>query len=459
MAPRAARVSSPPAERCREAGWRGAVQDAGGALAAAALSALMALGGGGAAGAVEETTFQFPASPDPERRTAQETLVEAYAYTKAYFVDPDMNGLDWDKELQGSLAATFKAADVDSAYEVSRELVGKLGDQFTRLLSPADASKFLNAEKGQINAIGMQVARELDLSVSTGGRRVTAVIADSAAERAGVQPGDVLLAINSKSLRLYEADRVGALLRAPEGVDVLLLHADGTELRAHLQAEGVKVNPVQFGLVPYEGGSAGYVKLAVFSENAPAKVEEAVRALQAGGASAFILDLRDNAGGGILPGYQTAALWLRPGEGLTNVEYPRGSYTEKVAIQDFTKPITDAPLVVLVNGRTASVSELLAGALHDDGRAQLIGETTFGKGRSQRVIQLKSGWLLLVSTNLFTTPLGNVIDKVGIAPDVVCKPTSEVQEMWRPGPQESADLLQDPCIARAASSLSQRPAR
>lgn len=63
-----------------------------------------------------------------------------------------MNGLDWDKELQGSLAATFKAADVDSAYEVSRELVGKLGDQFTRLLSPADASKFLNAEKGQVRA-------------------------------------------------------------------------------------------------------------------------------------------------------------------------------------------------------------------------------------------------------------------------------------------------------------------
>jgi C-terminal processing protease CtpA/Prc len=110
--------------------------------------------------------------------------------------------------------------------------------------------------------------------------------------------------------------------------------------------------------------------------------------------------------------------------------------------------------VVLVNHSTASTSELLAGALHDELRAPLIGTTTYGKGRTQRVIRLADGKsTLLVSTLKYLTPAHVAIDNVGLAPDVVCEPEAVLAQQWQGGKQEAGSLLDDPCIKLAAERL------
>jgi C-terminal processing protease CtpA/Prc len=114
--------------------------------------------------------------------------------------------------------------------------------------------------------------------------------------------------------------------------------------------------------------------------------------------------------------------------------------------------------VVLINGRTASTSELLAGALHDEYPALLLGERTFGKGRTQRVLPLKSGDTLLVSTAQYSMPHGAPVDKVGLAPDVACVPEEVVGEQWQAGEVGPGSLLDDPCIVEAAKRLAAGPA-
>lgn len=131
---------------------------------------------------------------------------------------------------------------------------------------------------------------------------------------------------------------------------------------------------------------------------------------------------------------------------------------ERVALPE-AHTLTELPLVVLVNHGTASTSELLAGALRDELHAPLIGTATFGKGRTQRVIPLSDGVsTLLLSTMRYATPANTPIDAVGLAPDVVCDPEPLMGERWRGGSvgeEESASLLDDPCIRLAAQRLAQ----
>jgi carboxyl-terminal processing protease len=118
--------------------------------------------------------------------------------------------------------------------------------------------------------------------------------------------------------------------------------------------------------------------------------------------------------------------------------------------------LTQAPLAILVNGGSASTAELLAGALHDGRSALLVGERTFGKGRTQRVIELTDGSTLLVSTMLYRTPTHKVVDKVGLAPDVVCRAQAVGSELWQAGSVSGGSLLDDPCVELAARKLSRQ---
>ncbi|MCC5621637.1 S41 family peptidase, partial [Nostoc sp. CHAB 5715] len=164
-----------------------------------------------------------------------------------------------------------------------------------------------------------------------------------------------------------------------------------------------------------EGTPIGYLRLTQFNANASTELAHAISSLEKKGAAAYILDLRNNPGGLLQSGIEIARLWLDSG----TIVYTVNRQGIQGSFEAFGPPLTTDPLVILVNQGTASASEILAGALQDNGRAQLVGETTFGKGLIQSLFELSDGSGLAVTIAKYETPQHRDINKLGIKPDQV----------------------------------------
>ncbi|CAI5480537.1 unnamed protein product [Closterium sp. Yama58-4] len=159
-------------------------------------------------------------------------------------------------------------------------------------------------------------------------------------------------------------------------------------------------------------------------------VVTAIQRLEAAGATSFVLDLQDNPGGLVQSGVEIAKLFLERGQTVVYTEARPGDLPQKRSIEATGKPLTRAPLTVLVNGRTASASEIVAGALHDNCRAVLVGSRTFGKGLIQSVYELNDGSGMVVTVGKYVTPGLVDIDGNGIAADFRRKPSGEMAR-WK----------------------------
>ena len=205
-----------------------------------------------------------------------------------------------------------------------------------------------------------------------------------------------------------------------------------------LTRERVELSPVTSALLtthPASGRSTplpvGYIRLGAFTERAGDDVRAAVAKLTASGAQAFILDLRDNPGGLVRSGLDVASLWLRGGAPVFSVT-GRAEGAAAAVLQRVVLPggeeggggtaATAPPLAVLVNHGSASAAEIVAGALHDNKRATIVGSQTYGKGKIQTVYPLRDGSALFVTVARYVTPGNHVIDGRGVRPDAACRP-------------------------------------
>eukprot|EP00891_Asterochloris_glomerata_P001756 jgi/Astpho2/1756/Aster-04177 len=472
---------------------------------AAATACAILLSSSSPALAGEDLTIKFMASADPEVRRQQTALVEAWGHVQTSFMDRTFGGSDWKQTLQDSLDASFKARNESEAMDVIDIMLKKLGDPFTRQLRPKQSALFRDTTDGQIFGLGFQVLPDPSNPQTA---RVAFVAESSPAEKADIRVGDQLVKLNGKAVDARDRQQLATDLRMeadlllrrqspsvaqlwdssagaaeqPETQEAQMGNSttvatsnaqtqqmeprDSTaaaarepetqELSLHLLPGPIEVHPVQYAVLPGENGSsAGYLRLTVFSQNAPADVAEALRSLQKDGVSSVILDLRANAGGVIASGYNIAQLLLQNGQDIfCYVQDPSGT-EEEVRITEVHPLLKQKqPLAVLVNGGTASTSELLAGALRDDStNATLIGEKTFGKGTTQKVLPLSNGSTVLVSSQTFTLPKHEVLNKVGLQPDVACKPDEVVEEFWQAGSTDTSSLKDDPCIRMAQEHL------
>ncbi|KAL0028327.1 hypothetical protein WJX79_010735 [Trebouxia sp. C0005] len=380
-------------------------------------------------------------------------------YVETQFMEPDFDHQKWSNKLQDSINETYKTSSADDAYKVTDRMLATLGDPFTRLLRPGlQAAAFQDTTEGQIKAIGLQLA-----SMPENRLQVGLVLNDSPAQSAGVQAGDDILEINGLSVQSKSKEDWAEELKQEADLK-LARHSDRQasglpgspqpeNYSVHLVPAPIEVHPVQYSALRQNGKVTGYVRIVVFSQNAAADVQHAIQELVTqDDASAFILDLRDNSGGIVGSGYNIAQLLLNDGDGFCIVRFGTGE-EEVVKMQDTTHLVSQ-PLVVLVNGGTASTSELLAGALHDAAGVPLVGEKTFGKGVTQRVVPLSDGSVLLVSTASYMTPNHMPVHKVGLQPDLACVPEVTQTEYWVAGSRDSEDLSQDPCIQMAQDKLS-----
>lgn len=342
----------------------------------------------------------------------QKLVAEVWRIVNRNYLDDTFNHQNWAAVRQKVLSTAL--TDQKAAYAAIEEMLKSLNDPFTRFLDPEQYRSLQVNTSGELTGVGLQIA----LNPETGKLEVVAPIAGSPAEKAGIKPRDRILKIEGISTEKLTLDEAASKMRGPIGTLVtLLIERDGEgEKEFKVVRDRISLNPVIASLrTTPEGIPIGYLRLTQFNANAPMELAHAINNLEKKGAAAYILDLRNNPGGLLQAGIEVARLWLNSG----TIVYTVNRQGIQGSFESFGPALTDDPLVVLVNQGTASASEILAGALQDNGRARLIGETTFGKGLIQSLFELSDGSGLAVTIAKYETPKHKDINKLGIKPDLI----------------------------------------
>jgi carboxyl-terminal processing protease len=287
--------------------------------------------------------------------------------------------------------------------------------------------------KGEFGGLGIEVTQD------NGFIKVISPIDDTPASRAGVKAGDLITALDGKTVQgLSLQDAVDKMRGAPNSKITLTIKREGVDkpVEVSMLREVIHIQVVKQRMEP---NNIGYVRLTQFTEQADASLKQAVKTLkqQAGGKlRAVILDLRNNPGGLLDQAVSISGDFINQGEIVST----RARHTEDAQRWDAkgSDIIDGVPLVVLINGGSASSSEIVAGALQDHQRAVLLGSRSFGKGSVQTVIPLPGNGAMRLTTARYYTPSGRSIQGQGIMPDVLVAETRE--ETPRFGPEREADL-------------------
>ncbi|HMD02726.1 MAG TPA: S41 family peptidase, partial [Candidatus Baltobacteraceae bacterium] len=244
--------------------------------------------------------------------------------------------------------------------------------------------------------------------------RVNEIIPGGPAEKAGVQSGDVILQIDGKSTKGLTTDEDAKMLRGKEGTQVKLdIQRGGAALAPTLVTRAVIHQPSVYARMLDNG--IGYARLTVFGSNTAQELGTALNKLEAQGAKAYVLDLRDNGGGYLNAAIDVSSKFIASGA-IVSVESRGGNDTEYDAENT---AIPAKPLAVLVNRYTASASEITSGAIQDNGVGELVGEKTYGKGVVQTIHPLPDGSAVKITSARYLTPRGRDINTIGITPDII----------------------------------------
>jgi len=289
-----------------------------------------------------------------------------------------------------------------------------LPDPYSRYVEPATHEIQTDDLAGEYAGIGAEISK------GEQGKFYLVPIEGGPAEAAGILDGDVLLAIDGVPIHKDTAlESVITRIRGPEGSVIRLTVAARDSQQTNLELEitraTIPLPSVMQHLLPEEQW-VGVIAIRRFSEKTPSELEKAYKEIIIRGAKSIILDLRDNSGGLLDASIESSRLFLE--DGLVIVEERSGMESQLFYVHE-KGLASEIPMVVLVNAGTASAAEVVAASLKDNGRAPLIGETTFGKGSVQVILELSDGSSLHVTSARWLTPNGKVIDSVGLIPDII----------------------------------------
>jgi carboxyl-terminal processing protease len=330
------------------------------------------------------------------------------------YVDGTFNNQDWKAVRDRFTNKTTKTPE--QSYENVRKMLETLGDPYTRFLDPEQYKALQTSTTGELSGVGLQIGLDNDSKRIV----VIAPIDGTPASRAGIKARDFIVQVDGKSTKNLTLDQVANLLRGRKGSKVtLVMERDKKEFDVTLQRDRIEIDPVIAAVKEDKGFKVGYARLSTFNANAVDKMRKAIQEEKDKGVDGYIMDLRANPGGLLTAGIDIARLWLDKDQVIIKTVSRQG--TQDVVRSDRSS-LTDKPLVVLVDGGTASASEILSGALQDNKRAVLVGAKTFGKGLIQQVYTLNNsddtGIGIAVSIAKYQTPSGADIHKKGIKPDV-----------------------------------------
>ncbi|MEO1669788.1 MAG: carboxyl-terminal processing protease CtpB [Cyanobacteria bacterium J06631_2] len=369
---------------------------------------------------------------------------EVWQIVNSEFVDRGFNQVDWKLQRQELLRKEYPSQR--NAYKAIRQSLKTLDDPYTRFLDPDEYAELTSQTSGELSGIGIQLGIDQKTSKLT----VIEPIPNSPAIEAGLEAGDQIVSIDGKSTKLMSLEQASAEIKGEIGTEVLLEIARTSEpnFEVAIARAQIELPSVSYTLKQEEDSKVGYIKLDEFSSHAAEQMEKAIADLSQKEASGFILDLRGNPGGLLFSSVEIARMWMEKGAIVSTIDSKGGN--EKFSANG--KALTDLPLVVLVDGYSASASEILAGALKENHRAKVVGSRTYGKGTVQSVHSLSDGSGLAVTIARYYPPSGIDINKKGIAPDIKVDLTREDQTNLSINP----DLIgtgADPQYARAVTIL------
>ncbi len=310
-------------------------------------------------------------------------------------------------------------SDTVREYGAIRGALNTLNDRYTYFVEPKTHAVERDHMRGQFGGIGVTFV------VNEQGKVVLTPRKDGAAARAGVLDNDLLIRIDGVPVPERATLEDVARIRGEVGTKVTITVQRGDKLLDFtIVRELIEVPSVESRIIERNGIKTGLIQIRQFTERTGKETRQAIEALNAAGATRWVLDLRDNGGGLLSSAVEVTGEFLR--EGVVLHERKRDKPESSYAVQD---SVADGkPLVVLINKNSASASEVVAGALRDHKRAQLVGEKSFGKGSVQLIFDLSDGSSVHVTHARWLTPNRNEIDGVGLSPDVAyTRPEGEAQ--------------------------------
>lgn len=315
----------------------------------------------------------------------------------------------------------------------AKGVVDSLGDPYSHYLDKKHFEMVEEETRGSYSGIGIYLGMKNSHPV------VQSVIDGTPAFKAGLKSGDVILEVDGKKTQGKTVDEVASMIRGEEGTTVTLTLArvgrEGT-FKVTIKRAQIKIPNVESKLLQ---SSIGYVRIRGFNISTSSDVERALVELKNKGANGFIIDLRGNPGGLLEQAVELASLFIEKGK-VVSIRY-RNKQEEVYNAIRFTQDgrelkLFKEPVVILVDGGSASASEIFSGAMKDYKRAILVGEKTFGKGSVQDVIKLPNGDGVLITIAKYYTPSGKSIHQKGIEPDIKVK----AKETFTPGGPDDIQL-------------------
>ena len=304
--------------------------------------------------------------------------------------------------------------DVDAMTEgMYAGMVDALGDPYSVYYTEEEWADLMRDTEGIYYGIGAY----LMIDQNTGAAKISGVIDNTPAQEAGLRADDLIYMVDGEMTMGLELSEIVARVKGEEGTTVhLTIYREGESDYLEIDVERRKIESPTVNYEMLEN-DIGYIQITEFDDVTTDQFTEALATVKGSGAKGLILDLRGNPGGSLNVVVDIAREILPKGL----VVYTEDKYGERDEYNCDGRKELEIPLVVLVNGNSASASEILAGAIKDYGKGTLVGTTTFGKGIVQRVLPLTDGTALKLTISAYYTPSGNNIHGVGIEPDIVCE--------------------------------------
>ena len=295
-----------------------------------------------------------------------------------------------------------------------------LNDPYTEYISKEDMKEYMQETLGNYVGIGIYMTADKEKDKV----KVLSAIKNSPAEKAGIEPGDLIISVDGKTYNASEMSAMTKNIKGEEGTEVTLTILRGTETKEFkITREKIKVNPVEGKVID---NNIGYIEFTSFDETTAEDFKAKYEELKKSNIKSLIIDLRNN-GGGLVDQALEIADYITEKDSVLLYEVDKNGKEEVKKSEN--DPIIKEPIIILTNENTASASEILAGALKDLGKAKIVGTKTYGKGVIQQILSISDGSGIKITVEEYQTPNHNKINKIGITPDETVELPEDVKSV------------------------------
>lgn len=329
-------------------------------------------------------------------------LWEAIDVVGRKYIDRDQ--IDQQQVLYGAISGAVRAA----------------GDEYTEFFDPETLAQFKSDLQGTFSGVGMEVGKR------DGNIVVVAPLDDSPAARAGLQPGDVILKVDDETIVDWNVDEAVSKIRGAAGTQVrLTLYRDGQDgpFEVEITRETIEIRSVKVTYQERDGRTVAVMKISRFGDDTKRLLDIAIAEVRNRNVAGLVVDLRNNPGGYLETSVEVASEWLPAGTLV--VQEARSDQDVINFTSTGTNRLGNFKTVVLINGGSASASEILAGALRDHNKALIVGKKSFGKGSVQELISLSGDTAVKVTIAKWITPSGKNLNQGGLDPDIEVELTTD----------------------------------